>query len=312
MIQEHLQEFGGKTVVDWEPGTALPDAAGTLARISLDYDDYESTKKWLDKFAAFLDDDSASQIAGLVVGPWDYEMSVDSSPIVAALVESRDRLPNLTTLFIGDILSEENEISWIQQGDVSPLFAAFPNLEHFGVRGGDGLSIGSPQHEHLKSLVIQTGGLDAGIVHALTTAHLPQLEHLELWLGTDDYGGTTTVQDLEPILSGRLFPKLRSLGLCDSDIADQVAQAVALAPVLERIRVLDLSLGTLGDEGAQALLSSPLVAKLEKLDIHYHFCSDETVEQLKAALPNVEVDASDSQKPDLHGGESYRYVAVGE
>jgi len=311
-IQAHLQEFAGKPVVDWDAESGIQDPQETLPRISLDYDEYEQDKSWLDKFAIFLEDPNAAQMTGLVVGSWDFESSEDSSGIVEALVVARDRLPNLTAIFLGDILSEENEISWIRQSDVSPLFDAYPALEYFGVRGGEGLSLGALRHDRLRSLIIQTGGLDGAIVRAVAGAHLPHLEHLELWLGTEDYGGSVTVEDLQPILAGDVFPKLHYLGLRDSQIADEVAQALATAPIVERIRVLDLSMGALGDDGAHALMENPAVAKLEKLDIHYHFCSDEIIEKLRSSLPGVEVDASDPQKPHEWNGHSDRYVAVSE
>ncbi len=141
-------------------------------------------------------------------------------------------------------------------------------------------------------------------------ADLPALEHLELWLGTPDYGGDTATTDLEPLLSGTCFSRLRYLGLRDSAIADQIAVAIAQAPMLERIRVLDLSLGTLSDEGAAALLASPLIPKLEKLDLHHHFCSDEIVAQFQQL--GITVDTSEQEEPDEYNGETWRYVAVGE
>jgi hypothetical protein len=211
---------------------------------------------------------------------------------------------------LGDIISEECEISWIHQSDVSPLFGAYPALEHFCVRGAEGLSLGSPRHAHLKSLVIQSGGLPAAVVREVAAAGLPELEHLELWLGTADYGADATVEDLEPILAGTVFPRLRYLGLRDSDIADVIAAAVARAPVTERIKVLDLSLGTLSDVGALELLQSPAVRRLERLDIHHHYCSTEVVEQLKGL--GIDVDAGEPQEPDKYNGQSWRYVAVGE
>ena len=311
-IQAHLQEFAGKPVVNWEEEYILADPQTTLPRISLDYDEYDQDKKWLDKFAMFLEDPNVAQMTGLVVGAWDFENNDDSSGIVEALVVARDRLPNLTAIFLGDITVEENEISWIRQSDVSALFDAYPALEYFGVRGGEGLSLGALRHERLKSLTIQTGGMDGAVVRAVAGAHLPQLEHLELWLGTEDYGGSVTIADLQPILAGGVFPKLRYLGLRNSQIADEIAQALTAAPIVERIRVLDLSMGALGDDGARALMESPAAAKLEKLDIHYHFCSDEMIEKLRNALPGVEIDASDPQKPHDWNGHSDRYIAVSE
>jgi hypothetical protein len=48
-------------------------------------------------------------------------------------------LTNLRAIFLGDITYEENEISWIEQSDVSPLLRAYPALEVSRVRGGNSL-----------------------------------------------------------------------------------------------------------------------------------------------------------------------------
>jgi hypothetical protein len=306
-INEHAVEFGGKPVVDWEPDTVLADPEGTAYRITLSYEESESGAQWTDKLARFLEDPAAGRITALVVGAWGEVATGDTSArVVEALVAAREQLPRLRALFLGDVISEESEISWIAQSDVSPLFGAYPDLEHFRVRGGNGLSLGTPRHAHLKSLIVESGGLDRGVVQQLSAAQLPELEHLELWLGVDDYGGNTTVADLAPIFSGALFPKLRYLGLRDSEIADAIAAGIAQAPILERIRILDLSMGTLGDEGAAALLASPAVRRLEKLDLHYHFCSGEMMERLQAL--GIEVDVSDEQDEE----DDERYVAVSE
>jgi hypothetical protein len=310
-IYEHATQFAGKPVADWDPQTGLRDPQGTIYRISLSWDESEAGEAWTDRFAVFLDDPNVDRIPGIVVGAWAFGGREDTSErVVEALVAARGRLPSLRAIFLGDIISEESEISWINQSDVSPLFDAFPLLEHVCVRGGNGLALGTLRHDRLKSLVVQSGGLDARVVREVGAAQLPELERLELWLGVEAYGGTTTVDDLEPILAGTPFPKLRYLGLRDSEIADGIAAAVARAPVLERIRVLDLSLGTLGDEGAAALLASPAVARLERLDLHHHYCSEAMRARLQA-LP-IEVDVSDRQEEDVHDGERYRYVAVSE
>ena len=147
-------------------------------------------------------------------------------------------------------------------------------------------------------------------MRGLARADLPELEHLEIYLGTDDYGANVTPEDLQPILDGQVFPKLKYLGLRNSHIADEVAKAVADAPILNRIDVLDLSLGILGDEGAQALLESPLMANLSLLDLHWHYLTDAMQAKLKS-LP-CEVDVSEAQSGDEWDGEVYRYVAVSE
>ncbi|MFN8537746.1 MAG: hypothetical protein U0232_09760 [Thermomicrobiales bacterium] len=193
---------------------------------------------------------------------------------------------------------------------MSPLLAAYPRLEYFGVRGGNSLSFGELRHDALQTLIVESGGLSGAVVREVAGAELPALRHLALWLGTENYGADATLDDLAPILSGEQFSKLEYLGLRDSEMADAIAAAVAHAPILERIAVLDLSLGTLSDEGAAALAASPAVARLRKLDIHHHYCSDEAVAQLEAL--GIELDASDPQEVDEFEGEYYRYVAVGE
>jgi hypothetical protein len=311
-VYEHLESLAGKPVVDWDPAAGIQDSEGTIYRVSLDYDDAEKGVHWADHFAQLLDDPASARLTGLVVGPWDY-YSTDtptSAHIVAALVAARDRLPNLTVLFVGDIISEEAEISWIQQSDVTPLLEAYPALEHFQVRGGTGLVLAATRHDRLRALVIESGGLDAQVGSGVLRSELPALEHLEVWLGTERYGANTTVADLEPLVAGTLFPSLRYLGLRDSEIANEIAAAIAQAPILERIRVLDLSLGTLDDSGAAALLASPAIRNLEKLDLHHHYCSEAMMAQLETL--GIEVDTSDRQEPDVWDGEEHRYVAVSE
>jgi hypothetical protein len=311
MIYEHAEESFGKPVKDWRPGVPLDDPSGTAYRLALDYDETEAGVTWEARFNEFLSLPGSNSVTSIVVGVWgDTSPLADSSSVVHILTQASAKLPALRALFIGDIISEEFEISWIEQSDMAPLFVAYPELEHFRVRGGTGLRFGPLNHSRLRSLVVESGGLDVSVVRDITSSSLPELEHLELWLGDDNYGANAEVVDLAPILSGKLFPKLRYLGLRDSLLSDAIAAAVSHSPLLERLRVLDLSLGTLSDNGAAALLASPGVKKLEVLDLHHHYCSDEMVSKLDGIGPKV--DTSDQQEPDVDDGESSRYVAVAE
>src|SRR5262249_48609844 len=142
------------------------------------------------------------------------------------------------------------------------------------------------------------------------SARLPNLEHLELWLGEENYGWDGAFVDLLPLLGGSQFDRLRYLGLRDSEITDDIAVAVANSPIIQRIRVLDLSLGTLSDAGAEALLNSPYLPNLEKLDVHTCYLSEQMVSRLNNVRSSqsggrLDVDASDQQKEDEYG----RYVA---
>jgi hypothetical protein len=310
-FSEHLTQFIGKPVISWERSAALEDPAGTIYRIAIDWGAIDEGFQWTDKFAEFLEQPGVSQIPALVVGLWSPTSDNSSAPVVQALVAARKQLPALRAICLGDVIYEECEISWLEQSDISPLFNAFPELEVLHVRGGNRLSLGTLRNaEHLKTLIVEAGGLPVRVVREVMSAHLPALEHLKLFLGTPDYGGDTTAADLAPLLAGDLFPKLKYLGLCNSEIADEIARAAAQTPILERIEVLDLSMGTLTDEGARALLDSPSVRKLKKLDIHFHYCSEAMVKKLQA-LP-IEIDASDSQQSNSYNGNEYRYVAVSE
>jgi len=266
---------------------------------------------FVELLAQFTADFAARDVPALVVGDWGQAGAMnDSCSAVRALVAHADRLPNLRALFLGDIMMEESEMSWITHGDLSPLYAAFPRLEHLQIRGAEKLSLGDLTLPGLKTLIIESGGLGSKVVQQVFEANLPNLEHLELWLGTDDYGGDTTVEDLEPLLDGVLFPKLSYLGLRDYESVDALAQAIGSAPILDRIKVLDLSLGNLSDEGGEALLASPKIRQLEKLDLHHHYLSDDMIAKFKAL--GIEVDLSERQEADEDGDEIYRYIAVSE
>ena len=302
-IYGHIETFQGKPVINYEKDTTIVNSLNAVYRLSVEYDSEHTILDLLTQLSA---DPSASKIIELIIGMWDYDTS--SQGIVDCLIENRQKLSGLKALFLGDITGDENEVSWIQQSNLSLLLNAYNDLEYLQVRGNEGLQLGELKLDRLKTLIIETGGLNPSIVKEICQAKLPQLEHLELWLGDPNYGGDTKVEDLAPILAGKLFPKLSYLGLKDSVIADHVAIAVSTAPVMQQIKVLDLSLGNLGDVGATALLASPFINQLEKLDLNYHYISPELMAKLEEL--DIEVDISDEQ--DSEEDEDCRYISVSE
>ncbi|WP_370415881.1 STM4015 family protein [Streptomyces fradiae] len=319
-IGNYLREFHDLPVFEFPaPGgkaaaAELPDPAAVAWRLSAATYAEPGDEHWEDLFPRFVDAVDTAKVRAVVVGGWDEAFENSSAAIVEALVAAKDRLPALEAVFLGDMLSEDCEISWIMQSDVTPLLAAYPGLRTLAVRGASGLEFPPVRHEGLRRLVVQTGGLPADVVRSIGACDFPALEHLELWLGRDDYGNDTTPADLEPILSGTRLPALRYLGLRNSDAQDEVVAAVASAPVVARLETLDLSMGELTDQGAEALLAGQPLTHLKRLDLSHHFLSDETAERVTAALAphGVAVDVSDRQVPHEYNGERYRYTAVGE
>lgn len=317
-IGGHLEELYGLPAFTFPgPGETpreLPGPDAVAWRITSDT--YDAEEQWTEAFARFCSAVDTTRVRALAVGVWEDAYERSSAGIVEALVAARDRLPGLRSLFLGDMHSEECEISWITQTDVTPLLSAFPGLEEFGVRGGQGLEFPALRHDALRTLIVETGGLSADVVRGVGASELPALENLDLWLGTSWYGADSEAADLEPILSGARLPRLRYLALRNSEIQDEIAAAVASAPVVARLEVLDLSMGTLGDDGATALLAGQPLTHLKKLDLHHNYLSEplrqRVRETLQAAGVEVDLDQDDADWDEDDDGTVHRYVSVGE
>ncbi|AYF76699.1 leucine-rich repeat domain-containing protein [Nocardia yunnanensis] len=316
-ISDHLLRFHGLPIFDFphaESGLTLPAADAAAWRISVEpYGDSDET--WAQAFARFLAEVDTTKVRALLIGLWGEAYDHPSDEVIGALVAAKDRFPALRAVFLGEITYEEAEISWIQQSDVTPLLTNFPALEEFRVRGGAHLQFPAIEHANLRTLVVETGGLGGEVVRGIAASTLPVLEHLELWLGVSEYGGSTTVADLAPLLSGERLPKLVYLGLRNSEIQDEVAAAVATAPVVARLSVLDLSMGTLGDAGATALLQGQPLTHLRRLDLHHHFISESVQERLRKSLEpeGVTVDLSEAETEEASADPGdRRYTAVAE
>lgn len=288
---------------------AEPSGKKNSKRLSLSYDEAESGKTLLGKIEAFLASEQSGQTDALVIGAWEEPHEISPQKGLDLLVENASKLQKLKELYVGDMDSEECEISWIIQGDYTRIFPAFPQLERLHIKGSNSLTLSSQKlvHQHLKALIIECGGVGKDILATIAGAHLPNLESLTIFLGTEEYGFDGSIQDVRPFLEKGRFPKLRALGLVDSMIADEIAIEAAKASVLEQIETLDLSLGTLSDAGGKALLESAAVIRLKKLDLSHHYLSDAVMKQFKGL--GIVVDVSDQQESE---DEEDRYVAVGE
>ncbi|MFI2376320.1 STM4015 family protein [Streptomyces sp. NPDC018964] len=312
----HLKHFHGLPVhhVDGPegepaPGPGLPPPASVAWRLAADWD-----VPFEERWSSFMDRVRTDEVVALVVGPWWQEWDEHGiGPVLDLITADAHRLPRLRAVFLGDVESEESEISWIKQGDIGRVLHAWPGLRELGLRGAENLVIEPLRHAELRTLRVESGGLPPEPVRGLAACDLPALQHLELWLGTTWYGGDCTADDVRALLDmlgrGRA---LRHLGLCDSDIQDEIAAAVAAAPVVAGLDSLDLSMGTLSDDGGAALLSGQPLTHLRALDLGHHFMSEEMTRRVREALgPHIPALGLTPAHRRAHRPED-RYVAVGE
>ncbi|MFC5181621.1 STM4015 family protein [Actinomadura harenae] len=297
-IHEHLSEYAGLRVAtfgpeDKPPADAFTSPSSYAWAVRTEFDEEPFEEVW----ARFREQVDTSAITALIIGFWGAPYGDSDTDVGALLAEAAPSFPALRSLFIGDIIMEESEISWIQPGDVTPVLKAFPGLERFEVRGSEEVVLEPVEHHGLRTLRFESGGLPAGVARSVGASDLPNLEHLDLWLGTGDYGGDTSPDDLAALLSGERLPALRHLGLQDSEIEDQVAAAVAGAAVVAQLETLALGMGVLTDVGAESLLSGQPLTHLKRLDLSHHFLSDAMMERVRTSLDGVEVDLDDQNTP---------------
>ncbi|MBH0776047.1 STM4015 family protein [Nocardia bovistercoris] len=321
-IGDHLEEFGGLPAYTFPDATTdeskevvLPSAESVAWRLSAE--SYDAKETWGECFTRFLYAVDTAKVTAIIVGTWQDVYDNGPTEVIEGLRAAADRLPALRALFLGDIVMEECEISWINQGLVTPILEIFPDLEVLGVRGGQGLEFDAVRHEKLRTLTVETGGLPAEVVRGIAASDFPALTHLDLWLGTSEYGGDSEVEDLAGILSGARLPALEHLALRNSENQDAVCAALASAPVVARLKSLDVSMGVLTDEGAAALLSGQPLGHLDSLDLHYNYLSDamraKFREVLEPAGVRLDLDSDDAEEDsDDEDGTVWRFVSVGE
>lgn len=322
-FEEHLTEFAGLPVVDFpakegQPVAQVePDAvAWRLRTTDIWRRDGTTYREFETRFAEFLERVDTSRVRALVIGMTAYQDQFDSETAVELLAAHAAAFPELRAIFFGDVVREESDVAYIEHSDLMPILEAYPQLVGFHVRGSDFMpekpAIRPFRHDALRVLVFESGGLSPAIIRNIGECEIPELEHLEFYFGDEEYGGGAEISDIAWLLSGEKFPKLSYLGLRNAPNQNEIAAALAHAPIVARLRELDLSLGTLGDEGVAALLAGQPLSHLESLDCYHNYISPDMAQRLRDALPGVEVDTSGEREPDEWDGEQIRYIAISE
>ncbi|MFE7755770.1 STM4015 family protein [Streptomyces sp. NPDC057429] len=313
----HVEQFHGLPAFTFPQGadpTDLPDPGAVAWRLHCGlYTTDEDSDLYFRRFTESVD---LGRVRALILGnPW-YDS--DGGTSIGEVTELSSRLTALEAVFLGDLEDEEAMISTICLEDLAEFLDACPGLKELAVRGGEGLEFPVTGHEGLRVLRVESGGLPRRAAAQIAAASLPSLERLDLWLGDEYYGGGTTVEDLAPLLAGVGKPALRHLGLQNSPIQDELAAALASAPIVRRLTSLSLSMGTFGDEGAEALLDGQSLAHLSELDLSHHFLSQDMMLRIWTELEprGVRVNLTGRQEEDggysQAGIEPHRFVAVAE
>ncbi|HEU0030177.1 MAG TPA: TIGR02996 domain-containing protein [Kofleriaceae bacterium] len=237
---------------------------------------------------------------------------------------ARTPRPSIRTLVLGDFKyagaardedrGDDTEISWYNVGDCSSLWRALPQLEKLIVQStstsygqAGGVTLGELDLPALRHLEFRTGGLERSNFESIARGRFPQLVHLDVWFGQDNYGGDCTADDVAKLLARTDLPKLTHLGLMNCEFVDAAIPLLVRSPIAKQLVELDLSLGCLSDEGAQLLAThADAFPALQKLDVSQSYLTGDGIGALRKLAKTV---VADDQRT---GEDDDRYAAVGE
>ena len=264
-------------------------------KIYIDWDNEISREEFINNILA---DEDLVKIRSLVISRWGECYEESCQPIIDMFAEHAERFAHLESLFVGDMESEECEISWIQQGDYSRLYAALPNLKKLTIKGTQGLELGEIAHDKLEHLEIISGGAPCGVFASMQNSQLPAFKTLIVYIGVENYGFDASLDIVMNLASKSLFPSLTHLGLVNSEEQNEITRRVLESDIMPQLEVLELSCGTLTDKGAEHLLKhADRLSHLKLLDLHYHFLTTEMRKKLQKTL-TCTVELSEEQKVD--------------
>jgi len=211
-------------------------------------------------------------------------------------------------LHFGDfVYPDETEMSWYHVGNLGKVWKAVPQLRTLIVQGGD-FELGTIELPEVLRAEFRTGGLSAASAKAIAKAVWPKIEHLEVWYGDDNYGGTAKVADVMALLDRRDLSRLTSLGIKNTQFTDELCGVLAAGKLLPQLTRLDLSMGVMTDEGAALLAGRKDAFKhLAELDVSRNYLTKAGLAALKGIAKSV-VSTKQRETDDPE----YRHPSVGE
>jgi uncharacterized protein (TIGR02996 family) len=317
--EEHRETFLGKAFAklmkaeDFEQVAKLEWRYGFVVGVRVASPEFEWEGTGPDTILrALIKSPVARFLQSIRMGLLEWQGDEDSFDKGIDAVSKSGLLPSVRELFVGDF-ADETEISWTDVGSVEPALLVMPNLRSLHVHGG-GIGLGKAvEHDKLESLLIETGGLPGAAVKAIGQCKLPSLIKMDVWFGQKNYGAGGNIKQLAPLLTGEGVPKLRHLGLMNSEFEDDIASALAKSPLLAQLESVDLSMGTLTDKGGQAIVAAADKFKhLTKLDLDHNYLSDTVVKALQRALGKAVSVGGRQTASDWGDGELHYYTQVGE
>ncbi|MFV8754876.1 TIGR02996 domain-containing protein [Nannocystaceae bacterium ST9] len=318
MYEREREALLGPALAELSRQTGFAEVAGLEwrhgcivgARVAApDYDWTEPTS--VEVLAALLANPMARCLRSLTIGLSNFEGQGLTDSVEA--IGNAGELASLRELFIGDFeYPDQQEISWVDVGEVGPLLANLPRLRSLHLRGAS-IGLGAAlEHATLERLVIETGGLPAEAVQAIARCRLPRLRELGVWFGMDGYGAGGNIELLAPLFTGEGLPALEVLGLMNSEFTNDIVRELARSPLLARVREVDLSMGSLHDEGGQVILAAAESFRhLARLDLDHNFLSTETAMAIERVFGS-KVTLGERCEPWVYQGRTRYYAQIGE
>jgi len=234
---------------------------------------------------------------------WDE----NDQPDVIAEAGRHGWAKDLARLHLGDV-DDTIDMAHHTIGDVGKLITKhFPNLTSLKLHSGDqswrggkeSFGIGGLELPRLKDLTIETCAMSSKRMKAVLGAKLPVLERLELWFGGRDSEATAKIADVVPVLDGKLFPRVRHLGLRNCELVTDLVRLLPSRKLAKQLEVLDLSMGTMNDEDAGELAGAAAkFPALETLNVDDSWLSSAGLRALKAAFKGVKIVSKNQRQSD--------------